>query len=100
MGDPFAWLLTKRAARSTRGDLVKLVKDFADATGEALSTPAAGTWRWARPAYDRASCGFCPYNKVCTAVITGADSDAVIREDFYVSAKKETHPRPSAASPP
>jgi len=79
-GDPWAWPFTRVAAERTREDLTKLVLDLAEYI-EGLRDEAA--WQHARPAYDRSACGYCPYNSICQAEITGADRLAVEKAMFY-----------------
>ena len=78
-GDPWAWPFTQAAAARTQEDLTKLVEDFAKHQAE---MPPAG-WAHARPAYDRSACGYCPFNPICQAEITGADRDEVEKAMFY-----------------
>ena len=84
-GDPWAWPFTQAAAARTRADLTKLVGDFASHQKYAM---APSTWRFdmwqdARPAYDRSACGYCPFNSICQAEITGADRLEVEKAMFY-----------------
>lgn len=86
-GDPFAWPFTQDAAVRTALDLGKLVGDYAayqhSLLGATVPPPSSWLWDMARPAYDRSACGYCDFKKVCTAVITGADKDAVIKEEYH-----------------
>jgi hypothetical protein len=75
VGDPWAWPFTRAAAARTRADLAKLVEDFA--AHQAAHLTGSGWWFHARPAYDRSACGYCPYNPICQAEITGANRHEV-----------------------
>jgi hypothetical protein len=88
-GDPWAWPFTRAAATRTQEDLTKLVEDFvkhqASLTPLGTDVPPPTGWLWdmARPAYDRSACGYCPFNPICQAEITGADRHAVEKGMFY-----------------
>lgn len=88
-GDPFAWPFTREAAEQTALDLTKLVVDYAahqaalTPLGVDMPRPLDWLWVMARPAYDRSVCGYCDFKKICTAVITGADRNAVMKEEYH-----------------
>ena len=80
-GDPSTWPFTRAQAARTLADLAKLVSDFA--SHQTASLTGSGWWYHARPAYDRSACGYCPFNPICQAEITGADRLEVERTMFF-----------------
>jgi hypothetical protein len=83
--DPYRVLVGELLLQRTRADLAKLVDDFA--AHQKLATLMApwhvNMWTDARPAYDRSACGYCPFNPICQAEITGANRLEVEEAMFY-----------------
>ena len=98
--DPFSWPFTRAVADRTLSDLIKLVRDYQQYLSLMPHEIGKNTndigWQYPRPAYDRSACGFCPYNPICIAEITGADR-AAVQEEQFVEVVRNANARHSGA---